>query len=87
MSSIQLDMYGVIQLGHVLEPGKHLVCHIIDMPQLHPDNPYYDVQCDLECLNEVYVNEQGCSMCICNENVFNGIPSDCGVSWFDGCNT
>jgi len=60
--------------------------HIIDMPQLHPDNPCSDVQCDLECLNGLRVNEQGCSMCICNENVFNGIPSDC-VSWFDGCNT
>lgn len=60
--------------------------YMIDTPQLLPDNLCNDVQCDLECLNGLRVNEQGCSMCICNENVFNGIPSDC-VSWFDGCNT
>jgi len=59
---------------------------IIDQPLIITDVPCNDVMCDLHCDNGFRVNEQGCSMCICNEGILDGIPNGC-VSWFDGCNT
>ena len=59
---------------------------IIDQPLIITDDLCGDVMCDMQCDNGFRINEHGCSMCICNEGLFDGIPSGC-VSWYDGCNT
>jgi len=64
---------------------------IIDQPLIIDQPPVItdlcgDVMCDMQCDNGFRINEHGCSMCICNEGLFDGIPTGC-VSWYDGCNT